>query len=233
VTADAVAFLVNYFKKGEFCMLWGPNTDAARAVVDEALTHVRDTQHFDWTFIALLALVVIGVYVPRIREKKWDAIGAALGLYGIHWLCEIVNAIICHITGYGLWNVTQESTSFILLIGVSWELSMMFSIAGFSIELMPEDRKAKLFGINNRILYVLSMSLGFSVFEIFLANTNAFQWVYPWWGALPVWITVYIPFFIAAVLGFDLQGKAKKIYLGSIWALVAVCLAVLCPLGII
>ena len=214
-------------------MLWGPNTAEARAIVDEALLHVRDGSHFDWTFIAILALVFIGVYVPHIKDKKWDAIGSALGLYGIHWLCEIVNAIICHFAGYGMWHVTQSSTSFILLIGVSWELSMMFSIAGFGIELMPEDKHEKILGINNRVFYVLTMSLGFSLFEIFLASTSAFQWVWPFWGAIPVWITVYIPFFIASVLGYDLKGKKKKIYLAAIWGQVALALAILCPLGII
>ena len=217
-------------------MLWGPTgaeQEAAKQIVDQAMTQVRSVDHFDWTFIAILACVFIGVYVPHLKERKWDAIGAALGLYGIHWLCEITNALIAHFTGYGLWNVSQDSTSFILLIGVSWELSMMFSIAGFSIELMPEDKHAKLFGINNRILYVISMSLGFGLFEIFLSNTSSFHWVYHWWGFLPVWLLVYVPFFIAAVLGYDLKGKAKKIYLAAIWGQVALALAILCPLGII
>ena len=38
---------------------------------------------------------------------------------------------------------------------------------------------------------------------------------------------------IAAVLGYDLKGKAKKIYLAAIWGQVALALAILCPLGII
>ncbi len=214
-------------------MLWGPNTAEARAIVDNALLHVRDTSNFDWTFIALLALVVIGCYIPRIRDKKWDSIGAALALYGIHWLCEITNAIICHFAGYGMWHVTPESTTFILLIGVSWELSMMFSIAGFSIEMMPEDKHAKIFGINNRVFYAISTAIGFSLFEIFLAGTPSFQWVWPFWGAIPVCITVYIPFFFAAVLGYDLKGKAKKIFLAAIWGQVIAALAILIPLGII
>ncbi len=214
-------------------MLWGPNTDEARAIVDNALLHVRDTQNFDWTFIALLACVVIGIWVPHVRDKKWDACGAALGLYGFHWLCEIANATMCHFSGYGSWHVTPESTTFIIMIGVCWELSLMFSVAGFSIELMPEDPKAKFLGMNNRVFYVLSMGIGFSLFEIFLASTPSFQWVYSWWGAIPVCITVYIPFFIAAVLGYDLKGKAKAIFLGVTWGLVIALMAILVPLGIV
>ena len=215
-------------------MLWGPRTpeefEAAKLYVDEALQHVRCTCNFNWTFIVLLALVMC-VYVPKIKAKQWDSIGAALGLYGIHWLCEITNAVVCHFAGYGMWHVNQDSTTFILLIGVSWELSMMFSTAGFTIDVLPEDKHAKILGINNRLLYVLTMAIGFSLFEIFLAGTPSFQWVWPFWGAIPVCITVYIPFFIAAVLGYDLKGKAKKIFLGAIWGQVAVFLALFIALG--
>lgn len=214
-------------------MLFGDNSDAARAAVDAAREAVRSTANFDWTFIALLALVVCGVYVPQIKKKNWNAIAAALALYGVHWLYEICNAVICHIWGYPLWTVTLESTSFILLIGVCWELSLMFSIAGFTAELLPEDKNKKILGINNRWFFAIGSALGFSLFEIFLASTPAFVWVYPWWGALPVFITVYIPFFLAAYLIYDAKRKTQKTFLYTIWGLVALLLIVLIPLGII
>lgn len=214
-------------------MLFGDNSDAARAAVDAAREAVRSTANFDWTFIALLALVVCGVYVPQIKKKNWNAIAAALALYGVHWLYEICNAVICHIWGYPLWTVTLESTSFILLIGVCWELSLMFSIAGFTAELLPEDKNKKILGINNRWFFAIGSALGFSLFEIFLASTPAFVWVYPWWGALPVFITVYIPFFLAAYLIYDAKRKTQKTFLYTVWGLVALLLIVLIPLGII
>lgn len=214
-------------------MLFGDNSDAARAAVEAAKEAVRSTQNFDWTFIALLALVVCGVYVPQIKKKNWNGIAAALALYGVHWLYEICNAVICHIWDYPLWTVTQESTSFILLIGVCWELSLMFSIAGFTADLLPEDKNKKIFGINNRWFFAIASALGFSLFEIFLASTPAFVWVYPWWGALPVFITVYIPFFLAAYLIYDAKPKTQKRFLASVWGLVALLLVILIPLGII
>lgn len=214
-------------------MLFGDNSDAARAAVEAAKEAVRSTQNFDWTFIALLALVVCGVYVPQIKKKNWNGIAAALALYGVHWLYEICNAVICHIWDYPLWTVTQESTSFILLIGVCWELSLMFSIAGFTADLLPEDKNKKIFGINNRWFFAIASALGFSLFEIFLASTPAFVWVYPWWGALPVFITVYIPFFLAAYLIYDAKPKTQKRFLASVWGLVALLLLILIPLGII
>lgn len=214
-------------------MLFGDNSEAARAAVEAAKEAVRSTQNFDWTFIALLALVVCGVYVPQIKKKNWNAIAAALALYGVHWLYEICNAVICHIWGYPLWTVTLESTSFILLIGVCWELSLMFSIAGFTAELLPEDKNKKILGINNRWFFAIGSALGFSLFEIFLASTPAFVWVYPWWGALPVFITVYIPFFLAAYLIYDAKRKTQKTFLCTVWGLVALLLIVLIPLGVI
>ena len=214
-------------------MLFGDNSEAARAAVDAAKEAVRSTANFDWTFIALLALVVCGVYVPQIKKKNWNGIAAALALYGVHWLYEIGNAVVCHIWDYPLWAVTLESTRFILLIGVCWELSLMFSIAGFTADILPEDKNKKILGINNRWFFAVASALGFSLFEIFLASTPAFVWVYPWWGALPVFITVYIPFFLAAYLIYDAKPKTQKTFLSIVWGLVALLLIILIPLGII
>ncbi|MBR3551796.1 MAG: hypothetical protein IKN72_00220 [Clostridia bacterium] len=215
-------------------MLFGPNTDAARAAADLAKDAVRSTANFNWTFIALLAVVIVGIWIPQWKKRNYNGIAAALALYGVHWLYEIANAVICHFTCYALWHVSPESTSFILLVGVSWELSMMFSVAGFmSVELLPRDKDKKILGVNNRVLFAIGNALFFSVFEIFLASTPAFIWVYPWWGALPVFVTTYIPFFLAANLIYDKPRKTQKRFLICLWGLVAVLLAVLIPLGVI
>ncbi|MBQ9067220.1 MAG: hypothetical protein IJ133_06855 [Clostridia bacterium] len=213
-------------------MVFGPGTQEAMALVDNAQQYVRDTSNFNWTFIALLALVVVGVYVPQIKKKNWNGIFAALALYGVHWLYEICNAIIGHVA-YPLWTVTPESTTFILLIGVSWELSMMFSIAGFTADLLPADKTKKVIGIPNRIFWAIVAAAGFSIFEIFLSSTPSFVWVYKWWGALPVFLTTYIPFFLAAYLIYDAKPKTQKTFVGCLWALDVILLAVLIPLGII
>ncbi len=214
-------------------MLFGDGSSAAMAAAEAAAQAVRSTDNFNWTFITLLALVVCGVYIPQIKKKNYNGIAAALALYGVHWLYEIANAVIAHFSGYALWTVSPESTSFILLIGVSWELSLMFSIAGFMAELMPTDKNKKILGINNRIAFAIGNAAFFSIFEIFLASTPAFIWVYKWWGALPVFITTYIPFFLASNLIYDKPRKTQIKFLSVVWGLVAVLLAVLIPLGII
>ncbi|MDD4083913.1 MAG: hypothetical protein PHD05_11080, partial [Sphaerochaetaceae bacterium] len=115
-----------------------------KPLADLANKAVRNPNNFNWTFIAIFAVVVI-LYINEAEKKNYRAIKAALALYLVHWFYEIVNAIICYFSGYALWSVSPESTSFILLIGVSWELSMMFAIAGFTIKLMPKDKNAKIF----------------------------------------------------------------------------------------
>ncbi len=218
---------------------WGTGTDEARALVDSIV--VRSTENFNWTFIFILA-VVFYIYWNEIRRKNWEVVYAGLALYGVHWLYEICNAVIGHFSGYPLWSVSNQSTTFILLIGVCWELSMMFSIAGMiSFKMLPEDRSKRYFskdgkgGISCKLLSALEVALLFALVESFLAGTsnNSFIWVYKWWGVLPVFITTYIPFFLAANYVPDMEPKKRKTFLITLWSLVAVLLVVLIPLGII
>ena len=224
-------------------VFWGTGSDEARKLVEEI--KVRWTGNFNWTFIFILA-VVFYVYWTEIHNKNWEAVRAGLALYGVHWLYEICNAIIAAIFGYPLWSVSNDSTTFILLIGVSWELSMMFSLAGIiSYKMLPKDRTTRYFsrggdkprkGIDCRLVGALSMALLFALFESFLAGCDdgtKFIWVYKWWGVIPVFITTYIPFFLASNYINDFKPKTQKILLASLWGLVAVLLIVLIPCGVI
>jgi len=204
-----------------------------RYLADLAKAAVRTTDNFNWTFIAILAVVVY-IYANEFQRKNFKGIAAGLALYMVHWFYEIINAVICSATGYALWTVSPQSTSFILLIGVSWELSMMFSIAGIAThKLLPEDPKKKILGVNNRILFAVANAAFFSLVEIFLASTPAFIWVYPWWGAIPVFITTYIPFFLAAFLVPDAKPKTQRLFIGSLAALNILLLCILIPLGVV
>lgn len=208
---------------GDYC--FAPAAKAAQELV-------RDPANFNWTFIALLAIVGI-MYINEAKAKNFKCIAAALALYSVHWFYEIINAVICHYTGYALWTVSAESTSFMIMIGVCWELSMMFAIVGFSAKLLPVDKKLKIIGINNRVFFAILAALVFSAIEIFLAWTPAFIWVYPWWGAIPVFITTYIPFFLAAYLIHDAKPKTQKMFIGILSAINVILFCTLVPLGII
>ncbi|MBO4838490.1 MAG: hypothetical protein J5493_03860 [Lachnospiraceae bacterium] len=218
---------------------WGDGSQAARDLVDQI--RVRSTENFNWTFIFILA-VVFYVYWSEIHKKNYEVVQAGLALYGVHWLYEIGNAIIGHVTGYPLWSVSNASTTFILLVGVCWELSMMFSLAGIiSFKMLPQDRSKRYFakngrrGISCKLAGALEMALLFALFESFLAATSnhSFIWVYKWWGVLPVFITTYVPFFLASNYVPDMAPAKRKAFLIGEWALVALLLVILIPLGII
>lgn len=218
---------------------WGDGSAEAMALVDQI--RVRDTSNFNWTFIFILA-VVFYVYWTEIHNKNYKVVKAGLALYGVHWLYEICNAIIAAIFGYPLWSVSNDSTTFILLIGVSWELSMMFSLAGMiSYKMLPDDTSKRYFakdgkkGISCKLVGALEMALLFGLFESFLAATsnNSFIWVYKWWGVLPVFITTYIPFFLASNFVPDMEPKKANRFLYVVWGLVAILLIVLISAGVI
>lgn len=220
-------------------IFWGDGSQDAMDLVNSI--RVRSTENFNWTFIFILA-VVFYVYWSEINKKNMQAVTAGLALYGVHWLYEIGNAVIGHVSGYPLWSVSNESTTFILLIGVCWELSMMFSLAGIiSFKMLPHDRSRRYFakngrgGIDCRLAGALQMALLFALFESFLAGTSnhSFIWVYRWWGVIPVFITTYIPFFLASNYVPDMEPRKRTRFLIGEWSLVAVLLAVLIPMGII
>ena len=191
----------------------------------KALEILRNPDTFQWYFIPLLAFVVY-IYFNEISKKNFRGVAAGLSLYMVHWFYEIMNALIQHFSGHALWTV-PEGTSYLLLIGVGWELSMMFAVAGLIFsKILPEDKGVKILGVNNRIMLALGNATFFSIFEIFLATTPAFHWVYPWWGSFPVFATVYIPFFLAANFAYDWKPKTQVIWIGSLFTLNAAMLII-------
>lgn len=194
-------------------------------VTQQALGLLRDGRNFQWYVIPFLAFVVYA-YANEAAQKNWKGIAAGLSLYGVHWFFELGNALIQHFTGHALWTV-PSGTSFLLLIGVGIELSLMFSVAGLVLsKSLPADPKLKLFGLNNRLVFAVANAALFSVIEIFLAKTPAFAWVYPWWGALPVFVTVYLPFFVVSFACHDWPPRTQRLFIGALFGVDALSLMV-------
>jgi hypothetical protein len=194
-------------------------------VTEQALSILRKGDLFQWYVITLLALVMY-IYANEISKKNWKGVAAGLALYSVHWFYEILNALIQHFSGHALWTV-PTGTAFLLLIGVGVELSFMFAVAGLVLsKLLPADPKLKILGIPNRLLFALGNAALFAIFEIFLAKTPAFAWVYPWWGALPVFIFVYIPFFLAAFYAYDWKPQRQVQFISIFFVLDAAMLVV-------
>lgn len=199
-------------------------------LTQQALDILRSGDPFQWYLITLLACVFY-FYFNEIQNKNWKVIVAGLSLYMVHWLAEIINALIQHFTGHALWTV-PTGTGFLILVGVGAELSLMFSVAGLMFaKILPDDPKIKILGIPNRLFIAILNAAFFSVFEIFLAKTPAFHWVYPWWNALTVFIFVYIPFWVVGMYSVDWKPKTQKIVIGGLFAvnfvLMFVCAGIL------
>lgn len=194
-------------------------------VTAQALALLRSGESFQWYVITLLACVVY-IYFNEMAKGNWKGIAAGLSLYMVHWFFEIGNALIQHFSGHALWTV-PTGTAFLLLVGVGVELSLMFSVAGLIFsKLLPEDPGLKIFGINNRLFIAVANAAFFAIFEIFLAKTPAFVWVYPWWGAFPVFVTVYIPFFVVSMYCYDWRPSVQKTVIGSLALVNALMLVV-------
>ena len=179
---------------------------------EAALAILRSGEPFQWYVVTLLALSLYA-YINEISKKNWKVVAGGLSLYMVHWSVEIINALIQHFSGHALWTV-PTGTAFLILVGVGIEISFMFPVIALTMcKLLPEDPRQKIWGINNRLLLALINAAVISFIEIFLAKTPAFVWVYPWWGAVTVFITVYIPFFVAAFYVYDWKPEAQKRFL--------------------
>jgi hypothetical protein len=192
---------------------------------EQALQLLRNGSTFQWYVIPLLAFVVY-IYLNEIAQKNWKGVAAGLSLYMVHWFVEIANALVQHFSGHALWTV-PTGTAFLLLVGVGVELSLMFAVAGLVFsKILPADPKAKILGINNRLFIAVANAVFFSVFEIFLVKTPVFVWVYPWWGAATVFVSVYIPFWVVSTYCHDWTPSVQRRVIGSLFAVNALLLFV-------
>ena len=80
-------------------------------------------------------------------------------------------------------------------------------IMGISACLMlPEDRKKKILGINNRVLIAVIMTTAAVLVECFLNYSGILTWEWPFWQRrVPwlLWLIGYLPFFAMAFYVHD------------------------------
>lgn len=191
----------------------------------KALSILRKPENFQWYVLPLLILVLY-VYFTEIQKKEYKVVATGLCLYGIHWLFEIGNGLVRHFWGHALWTV-PTGTSYLLLVGVGIELSLMFALAGVvTAKMLPEDPDAKIIGINSRLFIGVFNALLASLLEIPLSMTPAFVWVYPWWNALTVGVFVYLPFFVVSAFCHDWPPAVQKIVIGVLFGVDALAMLV-------
>ncbi len=194
----------------------------------QALSILRDGSRFQWYVIPLFALVVY-VYAVEIERRNWNLVLAGLAFWGMDWFNEIWNGLVFHFTGVApVWGAPGK-TAYLILIGLNIEICFMFAIAGMGFSrMLPPDRRLKILGIPNRLLFAVAGSI-FCVFvEVLLNAIGALTWDYSWWSARAPWLIFlfgYLPFFLVSFWVYDMESlKKKAIVVGTIFGVDAVAL---------
>lgn len=207
-------------------------TEASRA----ALAQLRDPTTFHWSMVCILAIAGFLVF-SELEAGRTNVVAAGATIWLADWINEILNSGIMHWTGRApLWAETGR-TSYMILVGLNIESSVMFLIYGMAYaKLLPKDPRRKILGLNNRIVFSLIAS-AFSVgMELNLNYYGVLHWYWPFWNkpyGLPViFVLGYVWFFLAAGWAYDAQTEgARWRRVGAFGATAVVLAAVFAPLG--
>ena len=181
--------------------------------VHEAERILRDGSTFEWSTVALLGLVVY-VYAVEVERRRFDIVLAGLAFWLMDWFNELANSAIYHASGEApLWAVTGD-TSYLILIGLTIEISLLFLVAGVAfVKQLPTDPRARMLGVPNRLLLVFAFSAVCVLVEVFLHDTGYFHWHYWWWDVPFVPLIVvfgYMTFFGIAAWVYDMGADRRR-----------------------
>lgn len=196
-------------------------------MLGEVTSFTREAQHllrrggmFDWSTVTLLALVVY-VYAVEVQAQRWGVVLAGLAFWLMDWANEIINALFLHFDGHAaLWTVTGHS-SFVILIGLTIEITLFFAINGIVFtKVLPEDRTARILGLPNRWAIAIALSLVSVGVELLLHADGVFHWYYWWWNvaSFPVIVVFgYLTFYVFTFWVYDMPDRSRQI--GAVAAL--------------
>jgi hypothetical protein len=194
----------------------------------QALSILRDGSQYQWYVITLFALAVY-VYAVEIERRNWSLILAGLAYWGMDWFNEIWNGLVFHFTQYApVWGAPGK-TAYLILIGLNIEICFMFAIAGIAwCKMLPPDKRLKILGIPNRLLFAVAGSIFCVFIEILLNAVGALTWDYPWWDTGSPWLIFligYLTFFLVSFWVYDMDSLKKKLtVVGVIYAVDVVAL---------
>ena len=184
----------------------------------KALQVLRNPGHFEWYLVPLLAFVIY-VYVAEIERKNWNGVLIGLLLYASEFCWEILNALVLHFTQRSAVWTTPGPSAYVILVGLTVEISMMFFVAGVIVtKSLPADRTLKILGLPNRILIPVLWGLFCTLVEVILNQWGALVWEYSWWR----WPNIYLlligytaPFLVITWAYDRLTLRIKAIAVGS------------------
>ena len=195
---------------------------------------LRDPTHFNW-YVATLLVLVLYVYANEIERRRWDVVFAGLAFWLADWINEIANALVLHFSDRAaLWTI-DGGTAYLILIGLTVEISLMFAIAGVVyVKNLPADRDEKILGIPNRVAIALLLSCFAVLFEVVVQGTGYWHWEYWWWNSPFVTLIVvfgYLWFFLVAAHVYDMGDTRRQArFVGVMAGIVASALVVFGPI---
>jgi len=181
---------------------------------EQALKILRDASLFQWYLIPLFALVVY-VYAVEVERRNWSAVFAGLAFYGMDLFNEVWNALVLHFTDRSAVWTTPGDTAYLILVGLTIEISFMFAVAGVAFtKMLPADKSLKILGIPNRWFFAVVNAI-FCVFvEVLLNRADVLVWEYPWWNFPNVgliFLLGYLPFMVVSFWVYDMEKIRNKI----------------------
>jgi hypothetical protein len=208
---------------------------AVTDAVEEARKLLRSDATWEWSTVALLGLCMY-VYAVEVERRRFDIVLAGLAFWLMDWFNELANSAILHISDRApLWTVSGD-TSYLILIGLTVEISLLFLISGVVfVKQLPADRKMRILGVPNRLFLVTVFAAFCVLVEIFLVEeAGSFHWEYWWWNtSFPFLIVIfgYMTFFGIAAWVYDMGANRLK-QLRVVGTLAAVDIVAAVALGI-
>lgn len=180
----------------------------------KALEILRQGGHFEWPVITLFVLAVY-VYAVEIERRNWNIVLGGLAFYGMDLFNEIWNGLVLHFTGRSAVWTTPGGTSYLIFVGLTIEISIMFAILGVALlKMLPKDKSLRILGMPNRWFFAL-LNSGLCVFiEILLNRADALIWEYAWWrfpNVLLLFLFGYLPFMVVSFWVHDLDRIKSKL----------------------
>ena len=126
----------------------------------EALEILRSPENLQWHLVPLFAFVLY-VYFVEVERRNWHVLLASLFYYAAEICWEMLNGLVLHFTEHSAVWTTPGDTAFLIFVGLTIEISIMFAVAGvIYLKSLPEDRGMKVLGMPNRLILPLTWGVG-------------------------------------------------------------------------
>ena len=179
-----------------------------------ALKILRDASQFQWYVIPIFVIVVY-IYTVEVQRRDWSIVLAGIAFYGMDLFNELWNALVLHFTQRSAVWTAPGKTAFLILVGLNIEITFMFAILGICfVKMLPRDKSAKVFGIPNRLFFIVFNSILCVFIEVMLNRAGALVWDYSWWNFPNVWLIIligYMPFMAVSFWVYDMEKMRNKI----------------------